>query len=537
MFLNHISKQLHLIPEDPCTNVLLHFSLPVKKILVGQTVTFLLDSASPPPRITLPTPTHVDWTLECVGQGFSLPIEDHATIDACIELYRRWLFDQEHRPPPVADDASQGFIQKMLKHFSLLFGPRRYTEKDQFDHHARLCHKVLDLFTRYARTSYKSLSAETWEVWLRLLLGITDCLFLRTIGGESEALSQALASHMFQVVFESWLLSQTRSNEMWSTLATLIKNWLHVMALMVEWNAICSALAGRVFALLYGPAEGTSQVVVRREQVSSLSLADDFVFFAWYRMLHIVGNPNALLDPRIYLKAMEGVQSLVSGFLNVVNRDNSKKPHRRVNGPDGNTILHIFGGWLFEALKLSRPNFEDGTALAVETMCDLFHVKRHSKFDRLYLASYYDSLADALQKEGKVMLSCLLHSKHFFADELDGCRVLLPHFIYALSTQLTKSKSGVSHFDQVRGACVRILASLLSLPAYYGQTRLHMRLPREVQAREEAALAVEILSRSAGPSESVPPPEMASYAAVRLSCPPVEMAPHGWEGSYSGESG
>ena len=44
-------------------------------------------------------------------------------------------------------------------------------------------------------------------------------------------------------------------------------------------------------------------------------------------------------------------------------------------------------------------SYEDGTALAVETMCDVFHVKRHTEFLPVYLASYYDSLAEALQVE------------------------------------------------------------------------------------------------------------------------------------------
>jgi hypothetical protein len=43
-----------------------------------------------------------------------------------------------------------------------------------------------------------------------------------------------------------------------------------------------------------------------------------------------------------------------------------------------------------------RYSFDEGTALAVETLCNIFHHKKTTKFEHIYLASFYSCLADVL---------------------------------------------------------------------------------------------------------------------------------------------
>ncbi len=106
--------------------------------------------------------------------------------------------------------------------------------------------------------------------------------------------------------------------------------------------------------------------------------------------------------------------------------------------PDGNTILHIFAGWLVEAVKLARNGYEDGTSVCLQTLIAIFLKRRNSKFDSYYLATFYSSLGDSLQKEGKILFACLKEAKHFFVWEYEGSRSLVPLFLYAVSNQLTK---------------------------------------------------------------------------------------------------
>lgn len=91
------------------TNILRDFSLPVRKILVQQVVTFLLTSDNAVQ--TLISPAHVVWALETCGQGFALPMEEEDSIVKVINLYRRWTLDGKGKRPTPIESNQQFFIQ------------------------------------------------------------------------------------------------------------------------------------------------------------------------------------------------------------------------------------------------------------------------------------------------------------------------------------------------------------------------------------------------------------------------------------------
>lgn len=63
--------------------------------------------------------------MEVVGQGFNLPLEDMATTNDDIDIYARWLFEQNTRPASVTKEGlEQEFYQIIFHQFSLLFQPR-----------------------------------------------------------------------------------------------------------------------------------------------------------------------------------------------------------------------------------------------------------------------------------------------------------------------------------------------------------------------------------------------------------------------------
>ncbi len=127
------------------------------------------------------------------------------------------------------------------------------------------------------------------------------------------------------------------------------------------------------------------------------------------------------------------------------------------DAPDGNTILHMFGAPLFEAVFLNRQgsvqqiplppslpphflncgttdhvrcifaemnycspllahalnSFEEGTAVAIQALCDVFATCYRSYFSQQYLAAFYHSLKVSLSPDvdPKVLASALNHSK------------------------------------------------------------------------------------------------------------------------------
>lgn len=123
-------------------------------------------------------------------------IQDETIIASAIELYRRWLLEPDHKPKVLKDDSKQFFFQTILKHCSLLFQVRKL-DRETCEKHARLCSKVLTLYLAVAREQQKSITTESWEVWLKLLVGIAEGMFRAQPG--DELLGQLLATQTLKV--------------------------------------------------------------------------------------------------------------------------------------------------------------------------------------------------------------------------------------------------------------------------------------------------------------------------------------------------
>jgi hypothetical protein len=153
------------------------------------------------------------WVLETCGQGFRLPVEEDEVIQNVIELYKIWILDTKKRPIPMTKDL-QFFLQFMLKQYSLLFQSR--SGDSSVDRHASLCSSALNIFLAVARAVGATLSTETWEVFLKLMLGIVDSLFLSPQA--PSLLGNKLCNQALRVLFECWLSAQTFNPNMWNHL-------------------------------------------------------------------------------------------------------------------------------------------------------------------------------------------------------------------------------------------------------------------------------------------------------------------------------
>lgn len=109
------------------TNILGALPLSIRRLLISEiTSYFHPSSGKPPPDPSIFTsPAHVKWFMEVLGQGFNLPLEDMAITNDDIDIYARWLFEQNTRPAAVVKDGlEQEFFQIIFHQFSLLFQPR-----------------------------------------------------------------------------------------------------------------------------------------------------------------------------------------------------------------------------------------------------------------------------------------------------------------------------------------------------------------------------------------------------------------------------
>ncbi|XP_070848760.1 ral GTPase-activating protein subunit beta [Chaetodon trifascialis] len=154
------------------------------------------------------------------------------------------------------------------------------------------------------------------------------------------------------------------------------------------------------------------------------------------------------------------------------------------------SLLHLFGCWLFDAALTNRDpavpaghcdvtvmsdRWVDGRAEAYGTLCRIFTSKKTAEdILPVYLSRFYLVLLQGLQVSDEacppVLASILLNSTCLFCCDLRGVNLLLPSFISAVENVLLNREvlrfSFVSPVD-LRQASILILLSLLPLPLQF----------------------------------------------------------------------
>ncbi|XP_035223369.1 ral GTPase-activating protein subunit beta-like isoform X3 [Stegodyphus dumicola] len=196
------------------------------------------------------------------------------------------------------------------------------------------------------------------------------------------------------------------------------------------------------------------------------------------------------------------------------------RPPLSPSRPKCNSVLHLFGTWLFEAAlvgsdmssftssseqndsSLRRPsslvldsrqssapmlesfeipsnltleNFEAGQAEAVGSLCRIFCAKRTGEeilpvyLARFYLALQY-GLSGGLARE-QMLASILLNSSDLLRKDLDGVMVLVPQFLQALElvlpAEMKMRPSPLVAHAELRHSAIHLLLSMLPLPLHY----------------------------------------------------------------------
>ncbi|KAI8914720.1 hypothetical protein DFJ77DRAFT_31173 [Powellomyces hirtus] len=531
MFVGRVAE-LGLLAHDPDSSILGAFPLPVQKILIAQVTHCLLpaphpSSASPPPHL-LTSPAHVRWAMEIVGQGFALPIEDAATIWMTITVYDAWLAG--HAPCGIADvegtPVEQRFWQTIFEQFSLLFQPRPKAEmqatpwihdrsksketaqtphhpddSDPIATHVELCHSVLRILTTAGRNLGDRFSDETWIVLLKIMMGIADCLLREPISepktggaaglqeqvsrgdrhqtivveGEEPAprMADELCEHLIRVLLELWMRSGITKVYMWDHLKRYFTLWTHRVQIIHQWNATILGLSQRVVGLLYGHAEGADKVFidVNENYSVTLDLPPEFVVYAWHRLLYIIGNPNTLPAANFEL-AIKGIGRVIHVW-HTIGADEGSLQHQVPGVPDGNTLLHMFGGWLYEATTKVPLEFADGKAEALGILCRIFcQPQRRQPFQTTYLERFYTAIKEGLRSDHQSLTSIIQNSTTLFTQRLLGVRLLAPDFVIALKRILSVSpapppQQPTATTPELRRAAYKVVACLLPLPNHF----------------------------------------------------------------------
>ena len=237
-------------------------------------------------------------------------------------------------------------------------------------------------------------------------------------------------------------------------------------------------------------------------------MTNEVVAQSSYRFLHILGNiveisqkniicyspglfraglastevtSNLNLLPDIFLKAMTVVSRMVFGYLGYKREDSSMSSSR----PRVNTILHLFGSWLFQAALLdteysgwpspssSDPSFKSGRAEALGTLCIIFNSKHHNEeIEESYLARFYLAVQKSLEADIYVKCSTLNHFGSLMMKDLSGINMLVPVVTKTLQAfaeaSLTEEKIQIN-VKTFRRNVLEVIKSLIPLTHHFAE--------------------------------------------------------------------
>ncbi|KAJ3431286.1 hypothetical protein M0812_02964 [Anaeramoeba flamelloides] len=474
--INNIYSSIIPFDQKKPTGVLINFPADVKKNIISS-VLDVYSKANDLDKI-FSSAFHLKWLFEFTGQAFALPIESYQITAKAVQIYDLWL--SEKRLPKVFYEKKHYFLREMVNHLSLIFIPKNGLSKDLSKKNFELCTSVLQIYERLSKSDKRFLNNRTKKHLLYVILGIADSLFSKEKELEGSSLHSNLSVYILKVLFEIWIQLGSFDERAWNLFKNLAKNWNCKSQLIVQWSATIFGLTKRVIGILYGKSEGTENLIItlssteKQLQPTILDISNKHSMFLWDKFLYILGNPNQISSPILFCQIMKGIKDLVELFLNIGNRRDykkSKKSNMKLpNRPDGNTILKIFGKWLFEAVSKNTADCYEGTAVAFSILSMIFSTHFQNPFEQNYLTQFYSSIIFAFKNAKEYPNSIetiLLNTKNLFLRNLDGLFILIPHYlklIHRILTQKTLPFKSTIPLHKIRSSSILILKNLICFP-------------------------------------------------------------------------
>ncbi|GAB6026097.1 hypothetical protein CHUAL_012300 [Chamberlinius hualienensis] len=209
------------------------------------------------------------------------------------------------------------------------------------------------------------------------------------------------------------------------------------------------------------------------------------------------------------------------------------RPTLAQSRPKCNSILHLFGAWLFEASLLTfieHPRkgqfatpetktrgyhetndnsfdstvqqYELGIAEAIGALCRIFCAKKTGEgILPVYLARFYIAVQQGLTStdisEGHILCSILVNSCDLLKLDLDGAMALVPDLIDSIEKVLPERDISIKAslsvpYAELRRSAIHLLMSMLPLPLHFralpikdllGQTDKHPRTFQQYRGR------------------------------------------------------
>ncbi|XP_062549207.1 ral GTPase-activating protein subunit beta isoform X2 [Armigeres subalbatus] len=274
---------------------------------------------------TLVADQEVQWCMDVICHGLSLPLAEHDIIKDCVNIYCEWLTallpnPKISVPKPICDDPNT-YVRKIIKHLYNLFVPRPgedwpfiYQEDlgtDTINRQAVFCHRVLRTLQDTAQNS-QILTVETWEALLLFLLAINEILLAPPI--VKDDVGDQLCERVLSVLFEVWLLACSRcfpSPSLWKTFQESCAAWRHRIALVEQWNRVNLVLTAKLLEFTYGPAFPEMKIMDEDSNLIPPGMTNDGIAQSWIRFLKILGAPTDLCCPQVVSRTPQFIQAVL----------------------------------------------------------------------------------------------------------------------------------------------------------------------------------------------------------------------------------
>eukprot|EP00092_Neocalanus_flemingeri_P015318 GFUD01016568.1.p1 GENE.GFUD01016568.1~~GFUD01016568.1.p1 ORF type:complete len:1245 (+),score=319.51 GFUD01016568.1:47-3781(+) len=487
--------------------------------VVLSVVSSLPSSSSP-----LETEQEVSWCLDVLRHGLQIDPCDSLTQD-CVNMYCQWLsvllpMPASNVPIPIFQDANH-IARKMLDQLYQLFKKVDYDQLDESDSSSllvTLCVQVLRLLEKIGQQS-AVMERQTWHSLLSLLLSVSDLILGQPGPGGH------LCYTVVAVLVHTWLAACARcfpEPTMWKTFITMCSGWRHRMELVSHWSKVNLTLLAKQLQFMYGPQ---FPALTQDTCCSNLHLemSPECVAQTSFRFLHLLGNLAELSQPKlvsssqpflqaalvspdviepqshpcldilpdIFLQAMRGLFKMVQAYLGF---DRSAAPIQfSPLRPRCNSILHLFGPWLFQAalfgtkfdgFSSTTSDFDEkyggGRAEALGALCLIFSSKKLcEEIETPYLARFFLAVQLGLKAGPLLSSSVLRYSGSLMALDLPGANVLTPHLVTALKSVLQEENTDHSVTNMaptyIRQCSIEVAKTVSVLPTHFaGMTTLQL---------------------------------------------------------------
>uniref|UniRef100_A0A1S4GXG4 Ral GTPase-activating protein subunit alpha/beta N-terminal domain-containing protein n=1 Tax=Anopheles gambiae TaxID=7165 RepID=A0A1S4GXG4_ANOGA len=263
----------------------------------------------------LHTDQEVQWCMDVICHGLSLPLSEHDIIKDGVNIYCEWISavlpqTKLSVPRPIIDDPNT-YVRKIIKHLYNLFVPRPGEGTDTINRQAVLCHRVLRTLQDTAQNS-QILTVETWEALLLFLLAINEILLAPPI--VKDDVGDQLCERVLSVLFEVWLLACSRcfpSPSLWKTFQESCAAWRHRIALVEQWNRVNLVLTAKLLEFTYGPAFPEMKIADEDAHLVPDGMTNDGIAQAWIRFLKILGAPTDLCCPQVISRTPQFIQAVL----------------------------------------------------------------------------------------------------------------------------------------------------------------------------------------------------------------------------------